>query len=194
MKFNPLTSVMLFLWFSQCSPDYGSTPKVNADQASIELQNELRPKLVGQWALPRVNLKYQDYNVFQKQLKISKDTSFSDLATITIIPTTQPRTSPRDKRVGEYDGTIRFRNKTYPIQFDLLAYSDWVYSQKGPQGTFLLMYKFPIGSHIPEDEETFLENIGLVGDNFILELTSDPGKMIWRGLNRGLDRIELTKL
>lgn len=193
MKINTAFLVSIAFLFSRCSPNEGLSPKVNYDQASIELMQEIQPKIVGQWTLRQVNIKYQDSNYFQKQLKITKDTTFVDFATLSIIPTNEPRSSPKDLRRGEYDGTIQFGAKTYPIQFDLGSNAEWIYSKKGPQAFFSLSYKFPVGTRITESEEKYLEDIGLMGDAFSLELSTDPKKMIWRGLNRGVSRIEMTK-
>ncbi|WP_460934915.1 hypothetical protein [Spirosoma humi] len=193
MKVNLTFLVSIAFLFSRCSPNEGLSPKIDYDQASIELMQEIQPKIVGQWTLRQVNIKYQDFNYSQKQLKITKDTAFVDFATLSIIPTNEPRSSPRDLRTGEYDGTIQFGTKAYPIQFDLRSNAEWIYSKKGPQAFFSFSYKFPVGTRVTESEERFLEDIGLMNDTFSLEFSTDPKKMIWRGLNRGVSRIEMTK-
>ena len=191
--FNVLTISLLF---GQCTGDNELSPqkdKIDFDQASIQLMEKLAPQIVGTWTLQRVQVKYQNYNTSQRELQITKDTTLSNLATLTIVPAAVPRSSPRDLRRGEYDGTIRYGNRTYPVQFDVRSNPGWIVDKKGPQGYFLFEYRFPDGTHKVEPEEAFLQNIGLISDNFSLETTSDPKKMIWRGLNRGIDQIELVR-
>ncbi|WP_162389422.1 hypothetical protein [Spirosoma endbachense] len=75
----------------------------------------------------------------------------------------------------------------------MLANAEWIVSKKGPQTFFLFEYHFPDGSHLTEPEEAFLQHVGLIGDNFSLETTVGQPTMIWRGLNRGIERIELVR-
>jgi hypothetical protein len=176
-----------------CSPNDSTTPvKVDYDQASRDLMNELAPQIVGQWTLRTVQVKYKNW-AGQHQIGLTKDTTFQNLATLRIVPAKIPRSSPVDSRRGEYDGTITYGSKSYPVSFDMLANPEWIVSKKGPQTFFLFDYHFPNGSHQTEPEEAFLKNVGLVGDNFSLETTIGQPTMIWRGLNRGIDRIELVR-
>lgn len=194
MKINLFVLFALLNLLSwRCSPNESAAPvKVDYDQASRQLMQELAPQIVGRWNLRQVQVKYKNENG-QRELKITKDTTFQNLATLTIIPAKIPRSSPVDTRRGEYDGTINYGGKTYPISFDMLANAEWIVSKKGPQTFFLFQYHFPNGSHIAEPEENFLQNVGLVGDNFSLEVISGQPKMIWRGLNRGVERIDLIR-
>ncbi|MFD2572225.1 hypothetical protein ACFSUS_16400 [Spirosoma soli] len=191
--FTLLITSLLFYQCTQSKEVAPNAPNIDYDQESIELMKTLAPQIVGQWKLRQVKIKYQNYNTSQKELKIAKDTTLLDIATLTIVPAAVPRSSPRDFRRGEYDGTIKYGNKTYPVQFDMLANADWIINRKGPQTFFLFSYRFPNGSHLTEPEEAFLQKIGLVGDNFSLETTSKQSTMIWRGLNRGIEQIELVK-
>lgn len=185
--------VLLTLISWRCSPNDSATPaKVDYDQASRDLMNELAPQIVGRWTLRTVQVKYTN-NYGQHQIGLTGDTTFQNLATLTIVPAKTPRSSPVDYRRGEYDGTITYGSKSYPVSFDMLANSEWIYSKKGPQTFFLFYYHFPDGSHLTEREEAFLENVGLVGDNFSMETTVGQPTMIWRGLNRGITRIELVR-
>lgn len=194
MKINILIlSTFLSMAGWQCSPDNSvAPPKVDYDQASSQLMKDLAPQIVGQWTLRQVQVKYKN-EYGQNQIKLTKDSIFRNLATLTIVPAAVPRTSPRDLRRGEYDGTIQYRSKTYPVQFNMMANYGWLASKKGPQTFFLFEYRFPDGSHLTEPEEAFLQNIGLIGDNFSLETTIGQPTMIWRGLNRGIERIELVR-
>lgn len=179
---------------SYCTSDSSLKPKVDFDQASINLMSELAPQLIGTWKMRRVYIKYQPDNYRQKQINLTRDTTFQEFATLIIQPASPTRTSPKDLRRGEYNGTIQFRNKAYPIQFDLLANSEWIVDKKGPQASFSFSYNFPVGSRLTEPEEDFLNNVGLIDDNFSLELIEGQRTMIWRGYNRGVDRIEMIKL
>jgi hypothetical protein len=197
MKTNLLiVSAFLSLISWQCSPDSSSTPskveEIDYDQASSQLMKNLAPHVVGQWTLRQVQVKYQN-EYGHNQIKLTRDTTFQNLATLTIVPAVIPRTSPVDPRRGEYDGTISYKNKTYPIQLNMRANPEWIYSKKGPQTLFLFEYHFPSGSHLTEPEEAFLQNIGLVGDNFSLETTIGQPTMIWRGYNRGIERIDFVR-
>ena len=195
MKTNLLfVAILLSLAGWRCSPDKPVvSPKFDFDKTSTQLMKDLAPQIVGQWKLRQVQVKYRANDYYQTKANITKDSTLRDLATLTIVPAAVPRTSPRDLRRGEYDGTIQYRNKTYPIQFDLMANPDWLVHQKGPQAFFLFDYHFPVGSHLTESEEAFLQNIGLIGDNFSLETTLGQPTMIWRGLNRGINQIDLVR-
>jgi hypothetical protein len=196
-----LAVLSLISW--QCSPETSTTPAIpnglgipstiNYDESSRQLMKELAPQIVGTWALRQVSINYQKNTYFHEQAKMSKDTTIQNLATLTIVPAAKPRTSPIDTRRGEYDGTIQYAGKSYPVQFDMLANAEWLVNKKGPQTFFLFDFRFPDGMRIPEPEDTYLKNIGLVGDNYSLETTVGQPKMIWRGLNRGVERIELVK-
>ena len=195
MKINLLFfSALLSLLSWQCSTDDSAAPsKVDYDQASSQLMKDLAPRIVGQWTLRQVQVKYLINDYYQNQIKLTRDSTFQNLATLTIVPAAVPRTSPIDPRRGEYDGTIRYRNKSYPIQFNMMANYEWFATKKGPQTFFLFEYHFPDGTHLTEPEEAFLQNIGLIGDVFSLETTNGQPGMIWRGLNRGIERIDLVK-
>ena len=166
-----------------CTPD--KAPKVDYDQISTQVMNELAPQLVGTWKLNQVRVNPQGLN-------LAKDSTFQNLATLTIIPAAKPRTLPKDSRRSEYDGTIRYGNKTYPIQFDMWP-GPRVYSGKGPQAFLLFSYQFPDGLHTVEPEEEFLEKLGLINENFSLETTVGQPTMKWIGLSRGIDRIDFVK-
>lgn len=154
---------------------------------------ELAPQVVGRWTLQQVYIKSQSYNYDQKQLKLTRDTVFQNLATLTVRPASRLRISSADPRHPEFEGTIEFRTKTYPVYFYLRANPERLVNAQGPQAFFNFDYAFPNGTRIPEAEETFLDNLGLVGEVFSLETVSKQPKMVWRGLNRGIDKIELQK-
>lgn len=179
---------------SRCASDSSLKPKIDLDQASINLMSELSPQLVGTWKMRQVHVKYQPDNYRQKQINLTKDTTFQEFATLIIQLASPARTNPKDLRRGEYNGTIQFQNKSYPVQFDLLANSGWLIDKKGPQASFSFSYNFPVGTRLTEPEEAFLENVGLMYEGYSLELVEGQQAMIWRGYNRGVDRIEMIKL
>ena len=190
-----ILSALICLLNWQCSPNDPVTEpaKVDYDQASRQLMNELAPQVIGQWTLREVQVKYKIHENGQREIKLTKDSTFRNLATLKIIPAITPRTSPIDTRRGEYDGTITYGGKTYPISFDMMANPDWIFTKKGPQTFFSFQYHFPDGSHLVEPQEAFLQNVGLMGDVFSLETIVGQPTMIWRGLNRGIERIELVR-
>lgn len=179
---------ILSLTIVGCTPDnVALVPKINYDQASIDLMKELTPQITGRWNLRQVKVKYQSYNQ-QSEIGISQDTTFQNLATLTVVRSNQQR----DPRYGEFEGTIEYNRKTHPVKFYLLASYDWFHKKTGPQASFLFEYNFKV-IHTIEPEEKFLEDLGLIGDNFYLEIYPDKKKMVWKGLNRGIEKIELEK-
>lgn len=188
------------LCFTQCTKEEATPaktgtvakPAVNYDQESIKLMNKLVPHMLGDWSLQRVHIKRQPYNFSQTEIGIERDTVLQELAVLSIRQAAVPRTNPKDLRHPDFDCTIHYKGKSYPMAFWLLANAEHVFNNTGPQASFLLRYNFPTGTRFPETEEKYLDSIGLV-DNFFVETTADPNTMTWRGLNRGIDKIELQK-
>ena len=174
-----------------CTPKAEPEPKIDYQQLMTQIMKDLSPQLIGTWNLREVRVKLRSPG-YGNPLNLTKDSIFRNLATMTIVPATKPRTLPIDPRRGEYEGTIRYRNKTYPIRLNMWP-STWVYERKGPQAFLLLDYNFPEGIRTTESEEQFLVDLGLVYDTFSLETTIGQPTMKWVGLNRGIDRIEFVK-
>ncbi|QDK81394.1 hypothetical protein EXU85_23405 [Spirosoma sp. KCTC 42546] len=184
MKNSPLLTLVTLSIFIQCSPDKSVKPVIDNEQASIQLMKELVPQLTGTWAMKQLQIKYQN-SPQQIGLKIKKDTTLINFATLTLARASIQNNPIRDR----YEGIIQYSTKTYPIRFDLLAGS---LNRKGPKAYFLLDYNFPIGySGTTEREAYFLEQIGILLETFALETAS--GSMTWHGLNRGVDQIDLIK-
>ena len=180
---------------SQCAktPEVAPPPKLDYDQRSTEIVQGVSPAVAGDWTLRRVYVQAQAYNVGQKELGIKRDTVLRDFATLSVQPAPSGR-SPVDLRYAKFAGVLHYRTKTYPVQFELRAAPTRVVGNTGPQALFIFDFNFSIGSHPTEPEEQFLRYLGLIGDNFSLEVVpGQPGMMTWRGLSRGLDRIELVK-
>lgn len=183
------------LLFSQCTKDKqeDAAPAINYDQASIALMEKLVPQVTGNWELRQVSVKIQSHNWGQKQIGLTRDTTFQNLATMTIRKAAVPRSNPPDARHPDLEGSITYKGKTYPIYFRLMANVERVYNDQGPQAFFLLEYNFPVGIRVPEQEERFLDDLGLIGDNHSLEIVEGQPRMTWRGLSRGVEKIELYK-
>ncbi|MDF7815220.1 hypothetical protein [Hymenobacter sp. YC55] len=188
-----LPVLLLGIVFAQCTGTAEVVPAVDYDQVSQELMQALAPQLVGTWTLRQVHVSFQRGAYYQAQIPIIRDTLFQDLATLTIRPAQTLRKSSPDKRYPEFEGTLLFRSKSYPVYFELRAHPDRVVQQQGPQALFMLETNFPVGSRIMEPEEQFLRNLGLLGDNYSLDLIDGQPTMIWRGLSRGVNRVELRK-
>jgi len=198
MKYIRLSILATTLCFAQCTKEEatpaktGTAPAVNYNQETIKLMNQLTPQMVGDWSLQRVHIKRQLYNVSQSEAGIKRDTVLQELAVLSIRQAAVSRITPKDPRYPDFECTIRYKGKAYPMYFSLLANAERVIGNTGPQAFFLLQYDFPAGTRFPEAEETYLESIGLV-DNFSVETTADPNTMTWRGLNQGVEKIELRK-
>ncbi len=195
MKNNFLfTALALLFW--QCSTN--QEPPLTYYEREVKFMQELTPQLAGTWNLQWVNLSAQRHKTHnQNKLQLSKDTVFQDLAILAIKPVANPHSSSRQARYPEFEGTIEFRDKIYPVYFYLIANLPSPATGSDTQvrqAFFLLEYNFPVGTHTPEAEENFLRDMGLINENFSLELTLGRPAMRWKGLNRGIDNIELVKL
>lgn len=191
-------SLLLFIamsfFFCQCSSRTEVSPQFDFHQESTKLMKDLTPQLVGEWKLEQLHINYEDHKIYQNnKLGLSKDTVFKDFATLHIELATNQRNPHTQAEHPEFEGFIQYQEKTYPIYFRLIA-GPRVVNPEGPYAFFLLEYNFPVGTRIPEPEEEFLKDAGFVNDNFSLELVQGRPKMIWRGLNRGISKIELRKL
>lgn len=182
---------LLSLLCLQCTPD--AAPKPDYDQIAAQVMADLKPQLIGTWKLRQVRVSPNGLNRLNR-LNLTKDSTFQDLTILTIVPAAEPRMTPTDPKRGEYDGIIQYKNKTYPIQFDMWP-GTRVYSptHQGPQAFLLFSYRFPDGLRYPEAEETFLEKLGLINENFSLETTAGQPTMKWVGLSREIQQIDFVK-
>ncbi|KAA9352950.1 hypothetical protein [Larkinella humicola] len=186
------------LFCSQCTQQYTATPKpvtpkIDYDQVSIQLMQNLAPEIIGTWTLQKVVVKHNPRRYFREHVKLTKDSTFLNLATLTIRPAAVARSTPRDIRRGEYDGTIEYGGKAYPVQLNLRADFGWLVNREGPQAISLFEYHFPNGTRIVEPEEAFLKDLGLINDNFSIEVINGQRKMVWRGFDRGVEQVDLVK-
>lgn len=180
---------------TNCSRQPDPTPKVDYDQASRELMQTVAPQIVGTWTLRQVQVSFQPYNPHQALLPLRGDTLFQNLATLTLAAAKTPRQARADARYPEFEGQLHFRGHDYPIYLQLLAYPDQLVSHRGPQAHFLFETNYPVGSRQRDAGEEWLSNLGLLYDNYTLELVVVDGQplMRWRGLGRGVSRIDLVK-
>lgn len=186
MKNSFLLTLITFVVFIRCSSDKSVNPTVDQEQVSIQLMKELAPQLTGTWTMKQLQIKYLS-TTGQNEINISKDTTLTSFATLTLAPALMQSNPTR----GRYEGNIQYASKTYPVRFDLIS-GPWVFNKKGPKAYFLLEYNFPVGYSAPTEKETyFLEQIGLLLETFALDTTT--GTMTWQGLNRGIKQIDFIK-
>ncbi|MFD1468525.1 hypothetical protein ACFQ48_09835 [Hymenobacter caeli] len=175
------------LLLAQCAKAPEVAPKVDYDQKSADIVQAVSPSVAGTWAMRRLAFKAQPVSYFRK------DSVYEDFATIDIRPAAVARHSPADPRYADFTGLLHYKSKTYPVQFELTASPERLVHDQGPPALFLFEYNFPVGSHPTEEEEAFLQYLGLIGDNFTLEVAQGPPAMTWRGTSRGVDKIDLVK-
>lgn len=170
-------------------PDDHLTSHIDKEQVNTKLMNDLVPQLRGKWLIKQLKVKPRN-DTFHREIGIKKDTVLTDFAKLTLAPSTVQyfQTST------QYEGHIEFAGKTYPIRFELRATANWIFSNETPQAFFLLEYNFPKGYlAVTEKEQYYLQQVGLLLDNFTLETTIGQPQMTWRGLNRGIDQVVLIK-
>lgn len=170
----------------QCAP---KVEPIDYQQARLQLLNELRPQFTGSWLMRSVAIKYaRQQNLVD--IGIKKDTLFTHLAKLTMAPVGRLTDSQQDS----YKGVIEYNNKAYPVRIELMP-GDWVYDGMGSKAYVSILYDTPEGYlYSIEPERDFLRAVGVVNDNFcVVELTISDKLMIWKGLNRGVERLELVK-
>jgi hypothetical protein len=193
MKIISFLVTALVIMCSQCTPP---TPlSVDYDKKQEVLMAKLAPQLVGEWVITETQISVTTVSRYaHREANITRDTILQNVAKLMIRPAANPRTTPYQVRYPEFDGTIQYKNKTYPIYFYLIAQGERLVKNTGPQASFLLQYDFPSGSsHPTEPEESYLQNIGLIGDNFYLSIQDGQPAMTWQGLNRGIKQATLRK-
>jgi hypothetical protein len=178
---------------TNCFREAAPAPKLDYDQASRKLMQTLAPQVVGTWTLRQVQVSFQPYNPHHALLPLRGDTLLQNLATLTLATAKTPRSARADARYPEFEGQLHFRGQDYPIYLQLLASPDQVVNHRGPQAHFLFETNYPVGSRQRDAGEEWLTNLGLLYDNYTLELVAGHPLMHWRGLNRGVSRIDLVK-
>jgi hypothetical protein len=183
--FLPTVLLGLTCSLTNCSQRSDPAPKLDYDQASRELMQTLAPQVVGTWTLRQVQVSFQSYNPHHALLPLRGDTLLQNLATLTLVAAKTPRNARADARYPEFEGQLYFRGHDYPVYLQLLASPDQVVNHQGPQAHFLLETNYPVGWRQRDAGEEWLTNLGLLADNYSLELVAGQPLMHWRGLNRG---------
>lgn len=189
MKASLLLPFLLALGLATgCASAPTVTPAPDYKKIEADILKEVAPRVVGRWTLEEVT--YKPRPLFQRPTSLPKDTVLRQFATLTIKPLLRATHNGNP----EFEGEIKYLTKTYPIYFSLYASGGWVFRQQGPPTYFTLQYYFPDGtSHYTEPEEQFLQDIGLVGEQFSLEAEADQPTMRWQGLDRHLKSITLRR-
>jgi hypothetical protein len=189
----PIVLLGLACSLTNCSQRSDPAPKLDYDQASRELMQTLAPQVVGTWTLRQVQVSFQPRGSGHPLVPLRGDTLLQNLATLTLAAAKTPRSARADARYPEFEGHLHFRGQDYPIYLQLLASAEQVINHKGPQAHFLLETNYPVGTRQRDAGEEWLANLGLLYDNYTLELVAGRPLMHWRGLNRGVSRIDLVK-
>jgi hypothetical protein len=178
-----------------CTRNADPAPSSTFDEASIALMRELTPQLTGTWTLHEVHVQFKPGFSYPGRQSFQRDTTMYQFATLSLQPASLPA-SAVDPRYPQLEGQLTYQGLNYPVRLRLLATADRVLRQQGPYATFLLEYMPRIsgGSRLTTPTEEFLQFVGLLGENFSLELpVGGQPVMIWRGVSHGIERIELRK-
>lgn len=188
-----ISRILLFLPVVGLAASCASAPVAPAPtyaETEAAVLKEVAPQVAGRWTLAEVEYKRRPF--FDYPTSLPKDTVLRQFATLTLAPASVPRASRNGR--PEFEGQLTYLRKTYPVSFSLYASPDRVVRQQGPPAYFLLEYNFPVGtSHQTEPEEQFLQDIGLVGEQFSLEAEAGQPTMRWQGLDRHLKSILLRR-
>ena len=186
---NIIVFVILVLSIScKKSPEVSKEKKVDWNKSSILLMNDLRPKLYGSWKIEELHV--TPYAPNTSEIGIFKDTLLNNVAELTI---SQVNNTGYYEKGNDVTGFLKFKTKSYPVGFRMLPTSDYIFENKGPQVFALFEYRFPVGSHLTEPEEDYLRNLTLINTNFEIEISEDGKVMTWKGLNRAIKSMRLTK-
>lgn len=178
-----------------CTRNAEPAPSPTFDEASIALMRELTPQLTGTWTLHEVHVQFKPGFSYPGRPSFPRDTTMYQFATLSLQPAALPAAAI-DPRYSQLEGQLTYQGLAYPVRLRLLATADRVLRQQGPYATFLLEYAPRIsgGSRPTTPTEEFLQFVGLLGENFSLELpVSGQPVMIWRGISHGIEHIELRK-
>ena len=182
------------LAFSACKKDLVEEVKVDPltenIQASIQLMDTIRPKLLGTWSMKEVDVKV--FPPFTSDAGIKNDTTLKDFAVLNI--SSVDNSSQYFYKINnDVKGVLKFKDKTYPVGFTMMPTVTRISNKTGPQVSTLFEYRFSDGSHIVEKEEAYLWDLGFIGENYSIEISSDGKTMVWRGLSRAIKSIYLVK-
>lgn len=178
-----------------CTRHADPSPSPTFDEASVALMRELTPQLTGTWTLQQVHVQFKPGFSYPGRPSFPRDTTMDQFATLSLQPAVLPA-SATDPRYPQLEGTLTYQGLAYPVRLRLLATAERVLRQQGPYATFLFEYvpRVSGGSRPTTPTEEFLQFVGLLGENFSLELpVAGQPVMIWRGVSRGIEHIDLRK-
>ena len=181
----------LFLFACEKNEDPGIKEyEIDYRKASIELMDSIRPKLTGRWNMKEVNVKvFPPYSI---EVGIYKDTTLKDFAVLDIT-SVDNYSQEFNLEHNDVTGVLRFKSKVYPVGFRMMSNATRIVKKVGPQVFTLFEYRFPVGSHVTEKEESYLWNLSLIGENYSIEISPDGKTMVWKGLNRAIKDIQFIK-
>ena len=159
--------------------------KIDFDKASVQIMDTLSSQLIGKWNLQQIefDLKYINY-----EGSVKKDTIFQDFAILEI-----KSVSREILRHPSFNGQIIYKDQYWPVKFRLIADPGRITEKTGPHAFTLIEWDFPTGSRPWKQEEMFIKNFGLEGENFSIQL-NDSRSMVWKGLKRDIKEIQMKKI
>jgi len=183
---------------SGCKKDKGAledvekagSDKIDYTKESIKVMEDLRPKLYGIWSMEKIKVK--PVLSAAGELGFKRDTTLLNLASLDISRVDYSSQSA-NLTSNDVTGVLKFRTKSYPVGFRMLASPTWMTNGVGPQTFALFEFRFPVGSHPTETEEAYLWNLTLIGENYSINMSKDGKTMVWKGLNRAIESIEFVR-
>lgn len=193
MKKIVRSGIIACLFFLACTKDKELVveEKVDYNKESLRILDSIRPKLLGTWRMSEVNV--QPYRPTTTEIGITKDTTFLNFATLHIHSIDSSSPSLKDWR-DEVTGRLEFKTKRYPVGFRMMPTAERLYRKIGPQVIGLFEFRYPVGSHITEPEESYLWSLTLIGSNYDMEISPDGKTMVWTGLQRAVRSIKFEKM
>ncbi|SDZ80870.1 hypothetical protein [Pedobacter hartonius] len=164
--------------------------KTDYTKESIKAMENLRPKLYGTWSMEKITVK--PVLSAAGELGFKRDTTLLNLASLNI-DRVDYSSQPGNLTRNDVTGMLKFKTKSYPVGFRMLATPTWITEGIGPQTFALFEFRFPVGSHLTETEEAYLSNLTLIGENYSINMSKDGKTMIWKGLNRAIESIEFVR-
>lgn len=188
--------VLSTLCFCQCKPDQQATPVVHEEQATRALLTNEVNQLVGKWRIQESTIEPRQFNPYQTELAISKDTVLRDLATLTIqpAPTTNRLTQGwPSSSYTELEGTLDYGGRSYPVYISLVIPDEVTGTRNG----VIKLWNFLPGNFKPEAEAVLFKKLGFFHTDFTLAAPSDSSVMHWRGTGQvssiGLTHVKFIK-
>lgn len=183
---NILTAsiVALFL-LSSCGKEVNSPEiqEIDFNKASKVLMDSIRPVIRGSWKIKTLILKPK--NFYANPNDQANDTvlyNFGDLHLNHV------NSEGYYEKNNDVTGNLYFNNKVHAVGFKMHAQSSRITEKKGPQAFALFEFRVAEGTPLPSirpttPEESYLTEIGLINDNFYIEISKDGKSMTWTGMN-----------